>query len=159
MGVVLFIFSACRKHEILSSFSEQQPEIATMVADNSSKSPAPETLIFFITFPDDQINATWSASGTFTDNGPAVYTTIQFGAFLSPVVGTQRFVSVQTSNNGSFAMELNRVFPERIGRWVITGGSGVYANLHGEGTWTRDPDIGPGAGLVTITCQGQVIIQ
>jgi hypothetical protein len=52
-----------------------------------------------------------------------------------------------TAGDGTISLALNGLFgalpaplAEGSGRWVVTGGTGMYADLHGRGSWTATAD-------------------
>ena len=105
---------------------------------------------------------TFTASDAVTDSGTFAADLVAFGAVRSPRVGTGHYLVVFTGAKGSFTLRAQLVFRPTVdpsvfvdvGRWVIVGGSGAYADLRGEGTLAGVVDFG--TGTATGTWQGTV---
>ena len=107
-------------------------------------------------------HGTFSASGAVADSGTFTADLVAFGAGRSPMVGTGHYLVVFNGEKDSLTLRAQVVFRptadplvfEDVGRWVIVGGSGAYAGLHGEGTLAGVVDFR--AGTATSTWQGVV---
>ena len=101
----------------------------------------------------------WSASGAFEDSGTYHRGDVQLSGpvSLSPVGHTIHEKDTFTgSRGGSFTIKAQGLFTfmsgggccDLSGQWTIAGGTGKYAGLRGQGTFTRSGD--------TVIQQGQV---
>jgi len=96
----------------------------------------------------------WSATGAFNDSGTWETYRREFGGLGSPVAfaGTL-FVTLagtQGTINLRLFVEFNQVQERDL--CTVTGGSGAYARLAGQGTWTQ---VGRGTEAV-LTCTADV---
>lgn len=101
---------------------------------------------------------TWSASGGISDSGTLVEPSVKFAG--NP--GVIHIVREVTGSQGTFTLRIDSqvvaVEPngnlDFAGQWVVIAGTGVYADLHGQGTRTAVGDLTNG--VVTETLTGSV---
>lgn len=83
-------------------------------------------------------------SGAFSDVGSSTIDEARQTAFASPVVGTGHFTATFHGAQGSITVLLQTLLtPTEVpwilhedGNWVLAGGTGTYASLHGQGSFT-----------------------
>jgi hypothetical protein len=85
-------------------------------------------------------SGSFTASGAFGDAGSHV-DTLMFTGFNAPdsnvIHGTSTFTGARGTITAQFQALHSPVSDPRFeGQWVISGGTGAYAGLHGEGTVT-----------------------
>jgi hypothetical protein len=130
--------------------------LTVLVAPASASSPVSETIV--LVRDAQNVEAGWSASGTFSDQGS--WTTdrgVCGGCVQSPVVGALSLITTQTGANGStFTLQFHWIFnafglplPQS---WSVLSGTGDYATLRGGGDFTvaDQPD---GSRVFTLTGQ------
>jgi hypothetical protein len=123
-----------------------------------AKTPTNETIWLY---RDSELNPVgWRAIGTFSDSGSWIDPFAAAGGLPSPNVFTIEIKTVQTGSSGTFDMNFQGMLnlttgsTSLSGTWTISKGTGVYATLHGYGTWTRGVDTQ--TGNIVITCPGVV---
>ena len=134
----------------------------TGVLSANATSKGSET--FYLTQQDDFTPLTWTADGVFADAGVWTRGNVTFSGGKSPVfAGMIQTFETNTAGTGSFRMNFqglgyNPGLPFS-GTWSISQGTGIYAGLHGTGTWYEvdipDPNR-PGHTLFTFPCTGEV---
>jgi hypothetical protein len=94
----------------------------------------------------------WTATGAFNDSGSW---TTDFSAFSrGPVfAGTTKTTETNAAQTGSFRIlfQIEGLPNTFQGNWKIVDGTGVYANLHGAGTWSEADDTATGNHVFTLT--------
>ncbi len=123
--------------------------IAALVAPPTSAT-TPSTEVFTLL----QGDHSWSATGTFNDAGTWQTDRRTLGGLASPVAFAGNLFVTLTGGQGSINLRLFVEFNEVQERdlCTITGGSGAYARLAGQGTWTQ---VGRGTDAV-LTCTADV---
>ena len=129
---------------------------ALLLAVLPSSSPAraattgSETLLVSATGVGNGAVFTFSASGTFTDDGVSTSTSAVFHAGSSPVVATEFRTTTYSSAHGAGTFTLKSpvlisvAAPNTLalhGEWVVVGGTGRYASLRGAGTLSGTFDL------------------
>jgi len=118
--------------------------IASALAGPTAAAPASEVLTLF------QGDHTWSASGVFDASGTWQTNRVELGALRSPVAFAGTLFIHLTGANGVIDLRLfvesNQVQEREV--CTISGGTGAYAALTGQGTWT---EVGGGANAI-LTC-------
>ena len=134
-----------------------------VVALPASATPSTD-VTFYLTQHDDYGTIGWSAHGALEDSGTWAKEMVTFSGGKSPVyAGMISTVETNSAGTGSFRMifqglgyNATGVF---AGTWEISQGTGIYAKLHGVGTWTEidvpDPD-NWGHLLFTFPCKGEI---
>lgn len=124
--------------------------IILAIAAGPTTATTPTTEVFTLL----QGDHSWTATGSFSDSGTWETYRREFGGLGSPVAfaGTL-FVSLtgaQGTINLRLFVEFNQVQERDL--CSVTGGSGAYARLAGQGTWTQ---VGRGTEAV-LTCTADV---
>jgi len=96
----------------------------------------------------------WTATGAFNDSGTWETYRREFGGLESPVAFAGTLFVTLTGTQGTINLRLFVEFNQVQERDLCTvaGGSGAYARLAGQGTWTQ---VGRGAEAV-LTCTADV---
>ena len=96
----------------------------------------------------------WSATGSFDDSGTWETYRREFGGLGSPVAFAGTLFVTLTGTEGTINLRLFVEFNQVQERdlCTVTGGSGAYARLAGQGTWTQ---VGRGTEAV-LTCTADV---
>lgn len=119
---------------------------------------------FFLTQHDDFATIAWDAHGAFQDSGTWEKGLVTFSGGRSPVfAGMIQTVETNRDGTGTFRMNFQGLVYNATGAfsgtWNISGGTGAYSGLHGNGTWYEvdipDPD-SPGHLLFTFPCIGHI---
>lgn len=134
---------------------------ASVIAGAPAQATTPQTVTITLlrNGPPDRAPVGWSSTGAFTDAGSWTIDTFVCGSCVpSPVAGAPFFDTTETSTRGSFEMLLHAEFnlleaPGQPALWEIVRGSGAYANLRGQGTYTVTID---SDGVRHIVCTGEV---
>ena len=96
----------------------------------------PETLVMYGS------DHTWTGSGTFSDSGTWSTNRAALGGLPSPVEGSFTLffslVGAQGTIDFTALLEFNGVQEQDLCR--ITGGTGAYANVRGQGRWVETWD-------------------
>jgi hypothetical protein len=119
---------------------------------------------FFLTQHDDFTPIAWTAHGALEDSGTWDRGVITFSGGKSPVfAGMIQTFETNDANTGSFRMNFQGLGYNATGvftgTWQISQGTGIYAGLHGNGTWSEIdiPEPGnPGHLLFTFPCPGNI---
>jgi hypothetical protein len=135
--------------------------IAVMASPTGATPPTSETITLVRAYPGGPPDG-WFASGTvFSDSGS--WTDDRFvGGGPSPVEFAGHFFETATSQTGDtiklrYVLSSNAVQEQDL--CEIVGGTGKYAKLHGQGTWTLEfPTTGVFAGKLLIVCTALVHI-
>ena len=118
----------------------------------------------FLTQHDDFSTIAWRAHGALEDSGTWDKDRVTFSGGRSPVfAGMIETIETNAAKTGSFRMNFQGLGYNATGAfsgtWQISQGTGVYAGLHGTGTWYEvdipDPN-SPGHLLFTFPCTGTV---
>jgi hypothetical protein len=109
-----------------------------------------------VTFSDqigDGFVGTWSATGVVNDSGSLVEPSVRFVGN-----GEIHVVREMTGSSGTITMRFQSKVTSVVGdvvtfegQWVIVSGTGLYANLHGQGERTATL----AGGVITETLTGQ----
>jgi hypothetical protein len=94
----------------------------------------------------------WQATGAFIDAGS--WTTDFQALSHGPVfAGTTKTTETNQAGTGSFSIlfEIQGLPNTFQGNWKIISGTGIYAHLHGTGTWTEADDPVSGDHVFTLT--------
>jgi hypothetical protein len=96
----------------------------------------------------------WTATGAFNDSGTWETYRREFGGLGSPVAFAGTLFVTLTGTQGTIDLRLFVEFNQAQERdlCTVTGGSGAYARLAGQGTWTQ---VGRGTEAV-LTCTADV---
>jgi hypothetical protein len=123
--------------------------IAALVAGPTTAT-TPTTEVFTLL----QGDHTWSATGAFNDAGTWETYRREFGGLGSPVAFAGTLFVTLTGGQGTINLRLFVEFNQAQERdlCTITGGTGAYAQLAGQGTWTQ---VGRGTEAV-LTCTADV---
>lgn len=119
---------------------------------------------FFLTQHDDFGTIAWTADGALEDSGTWDKSIVTFSGGKSPVfAGMIQTFETNDARTGSFRMNFQGLGYNATGvftgTWQISHGTGIYAGLHGSGTWSEIdiPEPGnPGHLLFTFPCEGSV---
>lgn len=119
--------------------------VAALVAAPTTAS-TPTTEVFTLL----QGDHSWSATGAFNDAGTWQTYRRAFGGLGSPVAFAGTLFVTLTGAQGTINLRLFVEFnqAQEHDLCTITGGSGAYAKLAGQGTWTQ---VGSGTDAV-LTC-------
>jgi hypothetical protein len=130
--------------------------MVAMMGGTASASPSSSVRIELLrNGPPGSEPTTWSATGAFVDSGTWTLDRFICGACPAPTTGAFQFDSTLTSTSGSIGLHLRAVFNQSVDAtfWEIVGGTGVYANLRGHGSYSVTID---GDGVRHIVCVGEV---
>jgi hypothetical protein len=124
--------------------------VVAALATGPSAATTPSTEVFTLL----QSDHSWSATGAFTEGGTWQTYRRALGGLPSPVAFAGTFFVTLTGARGTIDLQLFVEFNEVQERdlCTITGGSGDYAQLAGQGTWTQ---VGRGTEAV-LTCTADV---
>lgn len=124
--------------------------VVTALAAGPGAATTPTVEVFTLL----QGDHTWSATGAFTDAGTWQTYRRALGGLGSPVAFAGTLFVTLTGAQGTINLRLFVEFNEVQERdlCTITGGSGAYAQLAGEGTWIQ---VGRGTDAV-LTCTADV---
>jgi hypothetical protein len=124
--------------------------IAVAITAGPSAAATPTTEVFTLL----QGDHTWTATGAFQDAGTWETTRREFGGLASPVAFAGTLFVTLTGEDGTIDLRLFVEFNQVQERdlCTVTGGSGAYARLAGQGTWTQ---VGRGTDAV-LTCTAEV---
>jgi hypothetical protein len=124
--------------------------VVAALATGPSAATTPSTEVFTLL----QSDHSWSATGAFTEGGTWQTYRRALGGLPSPVAFAGTFFVTLTGARGTIDLQLFVEFNEVQERdlCTITGGSGDYARLAGQGTWTQ---VGRGTEAV-LTCTADV---
>jgi hypothetical protein len=94
------------------------------------------------------LSATFSATGAIDDAGTFTVEDVHIGAIGAPTFGLVQTLNRLVSEDGTFIVQETHKFTETTtagvfaveGTWVVRGGTGDYAGLHGQGTTTGQID-------------------
>jgi hypothetical protein len=130
-------------------------DVAVALSGNLSSSTTRGTFTISGAIDD---NGTESGSGWFAGQGHLKTGEPNSIHGEMTLVGGQGTISIEL--NGLFG-ELPAALAQGEGHWLISGGSGAYAGLHGQGSWTATADFraaiaGIGPPRVTFVDLGQV---
>ncbi len=123
-----------------------------------------DNVTFFLTQHEDFGTIAWDAHGALEDSGTWDKGLVTFSGGKSPVfAGMIKTTETNTAGTGSFRMNFQGLGYNAngsfSGTWQISRGTGIYAGLHGAGTWYEvdipDPS-NPGHLLFTFPCTGSV---
>lgn len=137
--------------------------IGLVVSLTASATPS-SGVTLYLTQHDDYGTIGWSAHGALEDSGTWNKGRVTFSGGKSPVLaGMISTVETNDANTGSFRMNFQGLGYNATGvftgTWEISHGTGIYAKLHGTGTWSEidipDPD-NRGHLLFTFPCKGTV---
>ena len=139
--------------------------IGLVVVLTAAATPS-SSVTLFLTQHDDYGTIRWSAHGGLEDSGTWDKGRVTFSGGKSPVyAGMIATVETNDAGTGSFRMNFQGLGYNATGvftgTWEISQGTGIYAKLHGTGTWSEvdipDPD-NQGHLLFTFPCKGNVHI-
>ena len=123
-------------------------------AERADATPPAGVTITLVRAPDLTPDG-WSAAGAIVDSGSWTSDNGHFGALPSPKTGTTHLLTTETGRAGTFRIHFDGMFNPNDGsfggQWVIQDGTGVYANLHGQGSWLRTFSLD---GHLIFTCLG-----
>lgn len=124
--------------------------IVLAIAAGPTAATTPTTEVFTLL----QGDHSWTATGTFNDAGTWETYRREFGGLGSPVAFAGTLFVTLTGAQGTIDLRLFVEFNQVQERDLCTvaGGSGAYARLAGQGTWTQ---VGRGAEAV-LTCTADV---
>jgi hypothetical protein len=112
--------------------------IVLLAVPASATPPTPQTISLVREYPGGP-PAGWSSTGpVFTDAGQWTVDRLILGAFPAPTEGALNFFITATGSSGTIAMRFLLEFNQSQEQdlcW-ITGGTGAYTNLRGQGTFT-----------------------
>ena len=137
--------------------------IALSMTLTASASPS-SAVSFYLTQHDDYSTIAWQAHAAIEDSGTWETGRVTFSSGKSPVfAGMIETVETNNTNTGSFRMNFQgrgyNATGAFSGTWQISHGTGIYAGLHGTGSWYEvdipDPN-NPGHLLFTFPCTGTV---
>jgi hypothetical protein len=137
--------------------------VGTAGALTASATPSSD-LTFFLTQHDDFSTIAWEAHGGIEDSGTWDIGRVTFSGGKSPVfAGMIETFETNHAGSGSFRMNFQGLGYNSTGAfsgtWTISLGTGIYAGMHGTGTWNEvdvpDPR-NPGHLLFTFPCTGKV---
>ena len=116
--------------------------------------PRDVTITLLRNGPPDRAPVGWSSTGAFADAGSWTIDRFICGACPAPIEGAFNFETTASGTGGTFQLRLLSEFNQSQEQdlWEITGGTGVYGQLHGHGTWTLFIDA---AGVRHIVCTGE----
>jgi hypothetical protein len=132
-------------------------------AATASATPSSD-VTFFLTQRDDFSPVAWEAHGAIQDSGTWDIGRVTFSGGKSPVfAGMIETVETNNANSGSFRMNFQGLGYNATGAfsgtWAISNGTGIYAGIHGTGTWYEidipDPS-NLGHLLFTFPCIGKL---
>src|SRR5216117_399872 len=106
-------------------------------ASASARAPVTITAVFdFSTFPD--VTGTFTTTGALTISGPAtMHVDLNFNGTTAHCVVTL----IAPDGNIIIHQECQFATSPPLGRWEIVSGTGVYANLNGNGSLTMPPPL------------------
>jgi hypothetical protein len=124
--------------------------IAVVLVASPAAATTPTTEVFTLL----QGDHTWSATGAFSDAGTWQTYRRELGGLGSPVAFAGTLFITLTGAEGTINLRLFVEFNQVQERDIcsITGGTGAYAQLAGQGTWTQ---VGRGTEAV-LTCTASV---
>ena len=124
--------------------------IVLAIAAGPTSAITPKTEVFTLL----QGDHSWTAAGTFNDSGTWETYRREFGGLGSPVAFAGTLFVTLTGAQGTISLRLFVEFNQAQERDLcsVTGGSGAYARLAGQGTWT---EVGRGTEAV-LTCTADV---
>jgi hypothetical protein len=124
--------------------------IILAIAAGPTTATTPTTEVFTLL----QGDHSWTATGAFNDSGTWETYRREFGGLGSPVAFAGTLFVTLTGTQGTIDLRLFVEFNQVQERdlCTVTGGSGAYARLTGQGTWTQ---VGRGAEAV-LTCTADV---
>jgi hypothetical protein len=124
--------------------------IILAIAAGPTTATTPTTEVFTLL----QGDHSWTATGAFNDSGTWETYRREFGGLESPVAFAGTLFVTLTGTQGTINLRLFVEFNQVQERDLCTvaGGSGAYARLAGQGTWTQ---VGRGAEAV-LTCTADV---
>lgn len=130
---------------------------ASVIGGGQARAATPQavTIKLLRNGPPDRSPISWSSSGAFSDAGSWTIDRFICGACPAPTEGAFNFMTTETGTGGTFRIQFLSEFNQSQEQdlWEITGGTGVYATLRGQGTWTVSID---DAGVRHIVCTGEV---
>jgi hypothetical protein len=124
--------------------------IVLAIAAGPATAATPTTEVFTLL----QGDHSWTATGAFNDSGTWETYRREFGGLESPVAFAGTLFVTLTGTQGTINLRLFVEFNQVQERdlCTVTGGSGAYARLAGQGTWTQ---VGRGTEAV-LTCTADV---
>jgi len=124
--------------------------IVLALAAGPTTATTPRTEVFTLL----QGDHSWTATGAFNDSGTWETYRREFGGLGSPVAFAGTLFVTLTGTHGTINLRLFVEFNQVQERDLcsVTGGSGAYARLAGQGTWTQ---VGRGTEAV-LTCTADV---
>ena len=124
--------------------------IVLAIAAGPTTATTPTTEVFTLL----QGDHSWTATGAFNDAGTWETSRRALGGLGSPVAFAGTLFVTLTGAEGTINLRLFVEFNQVQERdlCTVTGGSGAYARLAGQGTWTQ---VGRGAEAV-LTCTADV---
>jgi hypothetical protein len=124
--------------------------IILAIAAGPTTATTPTTEVFTLL----QGDHSWTATGAFNDSGTWETYRREFGGLESPVAFAGTLFVTLTGTQGTINLRLFVEFNQVQERdlCTVTGGSGAYARLAGQGTWTQ---VGRGTEAV-LTCTADV---
>ena len=122
--------------------------VARAAGPTTATTPTTEVLTLL------QGDHSWTATGAFDDSGTWATYRREFGGLGSPVAFAGTLFVTLTGTQGAINLRLFVEFNQVQERdlCTVTGGSGSYARLAGQGTWTQ---VGRGTEAV-LTCTAEV---
>lgn len=138
--------------------------VTSLMGAVAASAAPPSAVSFFLTQHDDYATIDWAAHGALEDAGTWDKGRVTFSGGKSPVfAGMIETTETNNAKSGSFRMNFQGLGYNATGAfsgtWQISHGTGIYAGLHGTGTWYEvdipDPN-NPGHLLFTFPCQGTV---
>src|SRR5262249_1764530 len=139
-GVSAFFFTGCNK-EAISNSSDSNANGETNHANPPSEDAVHIVATFdFSTFP--HVSGTFTTSGALGDQNGT--TTMDIGP-LTPAGNVAHCTVILTFPDGTITIKQEcefangQVYPNNKGQWQITGGTGAYAGVKGNGITTMPP--------------------